>query len=372
LPFLLNDLPMADFQAAVAAHGVPADVARRLFAQVHREGAAPLPERELTRGLSKAAFAALAEAGATSSRLETVTRKKSAADSFVKYLFRLADDKLVESVAIPLPAGPDTVPEKFVACISSQAGCALGCVFCATGRLGFQRNLAIHEIVDQVARVRDDQAAVAPVRGLVFMGQGEPFLNYDAVIGAAKIFSDPAGFAIDAKAITISTAGIVPAIRRFTAEGHKFRLAISLTSAIEAKRRVLMPIEKKYPLGELLDAAAEWAQTRRTRITLEYVMLGGENCGEEDAAALVERLGDIPVKLNLIDVNDATGRYQPPTEEELYRFRGWLAPLGQPIVRRYSGGKDVEGACGMLAADHLVPLRRGKLVDAASLETPEP
>jgi 23S rRNA (adenine2503-C2)-methyltransferase len=207
-----------------------------------------------------------------------------------------------------------------------------------------------------VARIRDDVAHIAPIRGLVFMGQGEPFQNYDNVLRAAQVLSDPSGFAIAAKAITISTAGIVPMIRRFTEEAWHFRLAISLTSALEEKRRQLMPIEARFPLGDLLAAARAHAEATRTRITLEYVTISGVNVGEEDARALIERLRGFPVKLNLIDVNDSTGRYQPPTAEELARFRDWLTPLGQPIVRRYSGGKDVDGACGMLAAEHLAQI----------------
>jgi 23S rRNA (adenine2503-C2)-methyltransferase len=359
---VLNDLTATQLAAAVAPLGVPADVARRLFSQVHREGAPAVPVRERVRGLSLAHAARLAEAGASARRLEIVTRRRSAADGFVKYLLRTPDDKLVEAVLIPLPAGPDTRPEKYSLCISSQVGCALACRFCATGRMGFDRNLATWEIVDQVARVRDDLVAgaapAAPIRGLVFMGQGEPFLNYERVIAAAQILSDPSGFAIDARKITISTAGIVPAIRRYTAEGHKFRLAISLTSARPGERRWLMPIEQTHDLDALLAAAREYHAAAGGRVMLEYVMISGVNVGEADAAALIERLAGLPVRLNLIDVNDATGRFAPPTAEELSRFRAWLAPLGQPVVRRYSGGKDVDGACGMLAADHLVALRQ--------------
>lgn len=349
----LNNVTAAGMAALVARLGIAADLSRRVFAAVHAKGATAAPDLTSVRGLSKRGAAALAPFSA--GRLEVVSRRRSAADGFLKYLFRLPDGAYAEAVRIPLPAGPDTAPDKYTLCISSQAGCALACTFCATGRLGLIRSLEPWEIVDQVARIRDE--ADRPVRGLVFMGQGEPLMNYDAVIAAAEILSDPSGFAIDRKAITISTAGIVPAIRRYTAERHRYRLAISLTSAIEAKRRQLMPIERKYPLGELLDAARAHAEATRTRITLEYVAISGLNVGEEDALALIERLAGMRVRLNLIDVNDSTGRYEPPTAEELARFRAWLAPLGQPIVRRYSGGKDVAGACGMLAADQLVRQR---------------
>jgi len=360
---ILNDFTSTELVAAVAPFGVPATVGRRLFARTHENCPAPFDLRAV-RGLSHRCADALTGAGATRRRIEIASRRRSAADGFVKYLFRLHDGVLVEAVLIPLPAGPDTTPDKHVLCISSQAGCALACVFCATGRLGAIRDLAAWEIVEQVARAREE--AQAPIRGIVFMGMGEPFLNYDAVIRAARILSDPAGFAIAAKAITISTAGIVPAIRRYTAEGHKYRLAISLTSAIERKRRKLMPIEKRYPLGELLAAARAHAQATRDRVMLEYVTISGVNVGEEDAAALIDRLAGMRVRLNLIDVNDSTGAFSPPTDSELRQFRTWLEPLRQPVVRRYSGGKDVDAACGMLAGggegppveDALVPLRR--------------
>ena len=345
---LLNDHPLDELCAHLGALGVPPDVGRRLFARVHARGAPARLDPGGVPGPSRLSAEALERAGARAGRLELVSRRRSTADGFVKYLFRLGDGEVVETVLIPLPAGPDTMPEKHVVCVSSQAGCALACAFCATGRRGPGRSLAAWEIVDQVARARDD--AGAPVRGVVFMGMGEPFLNYDAVIRAARVLSEPAGLAVGQKAITLSTAGIVPAIRRYTAEGHRYRLALSLTSAIEDKRRRLMPIERKYPLAELLAAARAHAEATRDRIMLEYVMIGGVNVGEEDARALVRRLAGMRVRLNLIDVNDAGGRFLPPTDAERARFRAWLAPLGQPIVRRYSGGKDVDAACGMLAA----------------------
>jgi 23S rRNA (adenine2503-C2)-methyltransferase len=330
---LLNDRTCDELASALAEHGCPPETAVRVFARVHARGADAELDPRAVRGLPRRTIEALSRERPRSGRLEIVSRRRSPVDGFVKYLLLLPDGQVVESVLIPLPAGPDTVPEKHILCVSSQVGCALACVFCATGRLGFQRNLEAWEIVEQVARIRDE--AEQPIRGLVFMGQGEPFLNYDAVVRAARILSHPAGHAIGARAITISTAGIVPAIRRFTAEGHKYRLAISLTSAIEDKRRRLMPIEKKYSLDELLAAAREHVAARGGRMMLEYVTISGENVGEEDALALIDRLAGMPVRLNLIDVNDATGRFQPPSEDELSRFRTWLAPLRQPIVRRY-------------------------------------
>lgn len=268
---------------------------------------------------------------------------RDAQDGFRKYLFRLRDGAEVESVRIPLFDTHHTL------CLSSQAGCALACAFCATGRLGLARNLEAWEIAQQFLQVRADSAL--PVTGAVFMGQGEPFHNYDAVLAAAYLLCDPAGGRVDQRRISISTAGVVPMIRRYTAEGHKFRLCVSLNAAIPEKRAALMPIERGHPLGELVDAVREHA-ARRGRVTLEYVMMGGVNVGEEDAEALGRLLAGIPVRLNPIDVNDATGRFHPPTHEEWMRFRDALARElpGQPVVRRYSGGKDEHAACGMLAA----------------------
>src|SRR5512141_2906085 len=197
-----------------------------------------------------------------------------ARDGFRRYLYELPDGARVETVRIPLY---DT---HHVVCLSSQAGCALGCAFCATGAMGLVRSLAAWEMVRQLQRVRADSAR--PVTGVVFMGQGEPFQNYDAVLDAAYALCDPAGARIDARRISISTAGIVPAILRYTAEGHKFRLCVSLNAAIPEKRRSLMPVEQGFPLDDLADAVREHAAARG-RVTLEYVMISGVNVGEADA-----------------------------------------------------------------------------------------
>jgi 23S rRNA (adenine2503-C2)-methyltransferase len=282
------------------------------------------------------------EALATPGDLAEVTRV-DARDGFRRYVFALQDGARVETVRIPLY---DT---HHVVCVSSQAGCALGCAFCATGAMGLVRSLHAWEMVRQLQRVRADSAR--PITGVVFMGQGEPFQNYDAVLDAAYALCDPAGARIDARRISISTAGIVPAIRRYTAEGHKFRLCVSLNAAIPEKRAALMPVERGFALPELVDAIREHAEARG-RVTLEYVMMAGVNIGEEDAVALGRLLRGIPVRLNPIAVNDATGRFRAPSEAEWNVFRDLLARElpGQPVVRRYSGGQDEHAACGMLAS----------------------
>ncbi len=326
-----------DSRALARRAGIALEDARRIVgAVIGRDrplrDARNVRREVLDRGAALAADADLVE----------VTRV-DARDGFRRYLFELPDGARVETVRIPLY---DT---HHVVCVSSQAGCALGCAFCATGALGLVRSLASWEIVRQLQRVRAD--SVRPVTGVVFMGQGEPFQNYDAVLDAAYALCDPSGARIDARRISISTAGIVPAIRRYTAEGHKFRLCVSLNAAIPEKRRALMPVERGFPLPELADAIREHA-AQRGRMTVEYVMISGVNVGEEDAAALGALLRGIPVRLNPIAVNDASGRFRPPDEDEWNRFRDALARElpGQPVVRRYSGGQDEHAACGMLAS----------------------
>jgi 23S rRNA (adenine2503-C2)-methyltransferase len=278
--------------------------------------------------------------------LTLLDRRVSSGDGFAKYLFASGDGARFEAVLIPLLHRPGA--QKAVVCVSTQVGCAMGCAFCATGRMGFTRNLATWEIVAQVAQIRRDTAL--PVRGAVFMGMGEPLLNYEAVIRAASIFAEPSGLAIAAKAITLSTAGVVPGIRRLTREGHAYRLVVSLTSADPARRRAVMPAEGAYPSSELRAALADYHAATGRRVTLAWTLIAGFNAREEDARQLAEWVGDLPVQIDLIDVNDTTGAFSPPGDAERNAFRDALrAQLAAPVIRRYSGGQDIEAACGMLA-----------------------
>lgn len=280
-------------------------------------------------------------------RLTLVDKVVSPQDGFAKYLFRGEGTGEFEAVRIPLLHREQD--RKYVVCVSSQVGCALECAFCATGRMGFQRNLATWEIVDQVTQIQQDSDH--PVRGIVFMGMGEPMLNYDRVIRAAKIFSEPCGMAINAKAITISTVGVVPGIRRFTTDQHPYRLIVSLTSANSEKRAQLLPIEKSYPLPVLMEAVREYHTATNKRITFAWTVLSGINTGREDARELAELTRGLPILLDLIDVNDPTGEFRRPDSDEANAFRDYLTEeLQMPVQRRYSGGQDIHGACGMLAA----------------------
>ena len=278
--------------------------------------------------------------------LTLVQKVVSPQDGFTKYLFQGRGTGQFEAVRIPLLHRSDDL--KYVACVSSQVGCAMGCAFCATGRMGFGRNLAAWEIVDQVVKLQADSPH--PIRGVVFMGMGEPLLNYDAVMTAVAILSEPCGMAIAAKAITVSTVGIVPGIRRFTAERQRARLVVSLTSADPLQRRELLPVEQAHPTPDLIQALREYHAVTGQRIMLAWTMISGVNVGADDAQRLADLTRGLPLKLDLIEVNDPTGRFRPPTAAELDNFRDALrAKLAMPVARRYSGGQDIHAACGMLA-----------------------
>ena len=329
-----------------ASLGMTPRLARKLLSSALRHGAWPTEDTTLSaRWLERIGRALHIP------ELKVIDRRESPSDGFIKYLFMAPDGACFEAVAIPL-AHREEAP-KTIVCVSSQVGCAMACAFCATGRMGFMRDLEAWEIVSQVVHVRHDVSA--PVRGVVFMGMGEPLLNYDAVIRAARIFSEPCGLAIAAKAITLSTVGIAPAIRRLSREGHAFRLIFSLTSADPAKRRSVMPVEDAYPSVDVRAALADYHAATGRRVTLAWTMIAGFNTGEEDARKLAAWAGDLPVQIDLIDVNDATGRFVPPGDAERHAFRDALrAHLAAPVIRRYSGGKDIHAACGMLAAQAIV------------------
>ena len=338
MPILLKNQTAEELHSQL---GITLRQARMIQAVVIRKGQLPEVQAEISEKALKV-FRAATEIP----NLTVSDKQVSPQDGFAKYLFRGDGPEPFEAVRIPLLHRADD--QKYIVCVSSQVGCAMGCSFCYTGKMGFIRNLSAWEMVDQVLKIRDDSEH--PVRGVVFMGMGEPLLNYDEVIRAARILSEPCGGAISAKAITVSTAGIVPAIRQYTAEKQPFRLVVSLTSADPQKRRELMPVEGLHPTAELMDALRERHQVTGKRITLAWTMISGVNTGEEDAKQLAELTRGIPVMLDLIDVNDPSGKYVPPSPEELKAFRDALRlHLAAPVARRYSGGKDIGAACGMLA-----------------------
>jgi 23S rRNA (adenine2503-C2)-methyltransferase len=345
-PHLYGLLP-EDLSAHLRMNGV--DVregeARRIAAHAIAHGRAGYPTaRPVPRRVEMAV-----EALIDRSPLEVTERVTDPSDGFVKYLFRLHDGAVAEAVCIPLEK-----EGRFTVCLSSQAGCAMRCDFCATGRLGLTRSLETWEMVAQFVAVREEVERTAfdrRVTGALFQGQGEPLHNYDNVLRAAEILAHPCGGRIAAESITISTVGLVPAIRRYTRERRPYRLIVSLTSAIDERRRELLPMAAAWPVAELAEAVRDYQRSLGGRVTLAWVVLGGINTGDDEVHALRELFAGVPLRLNLIDVNDARDDgYVRASADELSRFRDALRVLEVPVVRRYSGGAAKHAACGMLAA----------------------
>jgi 23S rRNA (adenine2503-C2)-methyltransferase len=340
-PFNLKNHDFDEFLAKVSAQGASRTAALKLFASVFSHRAKSMADVRNAR-MVPAAIRDWVQTHGTLPSLEVVERRR-ADDGFVKYLFTSVLGGRFEAVRIPL------FDTHYVVCVSSQVGCALACDFCMTGKMGFSRNLETWEVVDQVLQVIAE--ADRPVRGVVFMGMGEPLLNYANTTRAARIMCHPAGLAISGRSITFSTAGWVPGIKKYIADDPPYRLAFSITSAIPEKRAQLLPVEKTHPLTDLVDQIRNYSQARNNeRVMLAYVVIRDFNTGLEDALALKERFDGIPLTIDLIDVTDPTGKYQPPTADELKRFRDHLQVLKSPIARRYSGGKDIGAACGTLEA----------------------
>ncbi|ALO27205.1 23S rRNA m2A2503 methyltransferase [Leptospira borgpetersenii serovar Javanica str. UI 09931] len=273
----------------------------------------------------------------------TVVKHLKSVDGTQKFTFASEQGKEFEAVWIPSgDGGRKTI------CISSQVGCTLNCKFCATAKLEFQGNLKAHEIVDQVLQVEkivEDNAT-----NVVFMGMGEPFHNYFNVIRAASILHDPDALNLGAKRITISTSGVVNGIRRFIENKEPYNFAISLNHPDPNGRLQIMDIEEKFALSELLQAAKDFTRELKRRITFEYVMIPGVNMGPENANKLVKIARSLDCKINVIPLNTEFFGWRRPTKQEVAEFITLLEPAGVPILNRRSPGKDIFGACGMLAS----------------------
>ena len=287
-----------------------------------------------------------------------------------KLLHRLADGALIESVLMHYPARSGS-RERHTLCISSQAGCAVGCPFCATGELGFGRDLEVAEIVDQVRfSARRLAADGRRLTNIVFMGMGEPLLNLDRVLAAIEALNDPRRFGLGARHITVSTSGVVPGIRRLTALGPQFTLAVSLHAARDPLRDVLVPLNRRWPVAEMIAAARDHSRATGRRISYEVTMIGGINDTEADAVAMAELLRGDHAHVNLIPMNPVahtpwTAAPMPVIE----RFAATLRAAGIGTTIRRNRGQEVGAACGQLAAERagepappVVARRRERLV----------
>lgn len=280
--------------------------------------------------------------------LPQIARRHQSADGTVRYVLRLdgasrKDIANVEAVFMP-------EEKRQTICISTQAGCAVNCQFCLTATLGLLRNLTGGEVIGQViAALEDNRTALKPQTNVVLMGQGEPLLNYDAVMAALRILLDPKGLAISPKHVTLSTSGIIPGIEKLAREPVRPKLAISLNASNDEQRNTIMPINRKYPLKDLLDACRSYPLRPWEHLTFEYVLLGGFNDHPEDARRLSKLISNLRAKVNLIPWNPGELPYHPPDAARVEVFRKILADKGHRVFVRYSRGQDVMAACGQLA-----------------------
>lgn len=272
-----------------------------------------------------------------------VREKLPSRDGSVRYLMSLDDNESVESVFMP-------EENRATLCISSQSGCAVDCRFCFTGLMGLQRNITAGEILGQVYAMAQDQQFEKTARvNVVFMGMGEPLLNYGPVIKAVRILADTEGLRIPLHRITVSTSGIIPRIRDFAREPARPKLAISLNASNDEQRTALMPLNRKYPLNDLLSVCREFPLGRRERLTFEYVLLKDVNDSEADAVRVAALLQGIRAKVNLIPYNSGAALpYNAPALDRTLAFQHVLAAHHVPAFIRISRGQDVCAACGQL------------------------
>jgi 23S rRNA (adenine2503-C2)-methyltransferase len=297
---------------------------------------------------------------------ERLTREASMALPQIVRRYRSGDGTVRYVLALPAATGaggevkaakPATVEAVFMPednrqtiCISTQAGCAVDCHFCLTATLGLIRNLSAGEIVGQVLiALEENRASLKPQTNVVLMGQGEPLLNYEPVMAALRILLDPNGMAITPKHTTLSTSGIIPGIERLACEKARPKLAISLNASSNEQRDKIMPINRKYPIEDLLAACARYPLRPWEHLTFEYVLLGGFNDAPEDARRVAKLLGNLRAKVNLIPWNPGELPYKKPDEARTDEFRRMLEEKGVRAFVRYSRGRDVMAACGQLA-----------------------
>jgi 23S rRNA (adenine2503-C2)-methyltransferase len=292
--------------------------------------------KELRRKLSETSYIG---------RLKLVKKQFSRIDRTEKFLFELFGGKKIETVLM-------REKDRVTVCISTQVGCALSCIFCATGRMGFERNLSAGEIVDQIIAVKEHLQEEEKITNIVIMGMGEPLLNYENTVKAVRIIQSELGLSLSAKRITLSTAGITPRIYELAEENLKVKLALSLNAPDNELRKELMPITKKYPLSRVLEALKYYARINDTRITFEYILIKDVNDSEEQAKELAKLVRGIPCKINLIPFNPIKNcPFKKPDEETLQKFRDMLYPRAPAVTLRKSKGEDIQAACGQLKGD---------------------
>jgi len=336
----VSQLDRAGIEAWFAARGEPRFRADQLVRWLYQRGASSYDEMT---DMPAALRRSLAEE-LPLLRPVLENRVVSAVDDARRYLWRLSDGTMVESVGLP-------TGKRLTVCFSTQAGCALGCVFCATGEGGFVRDLGPGEMVEQVRLVAEDHGRRAT--NAVAMGQGEPFANYDATLGALRLMNEAHGLGIGARHLTVSTCGLIAGIDRFASEPEQFTLAVSLHSAVQATRDRIMPALRNQPLSRLRAALSAYATRTGRRPSMEYALMEGVNDSAEELAALIGFCRGLSCHVNLIPVNPiATARFSSPPASRVGHFLSGLLEAGIEVSLRTERGSDVEAACGQLTQRH--------------------
>ncbi len=342
----------AEWEACVVAWGEPRYRGKQIFDWIHRQGV--LDPDEMSN-VPKRLRQRLKEEG-LGWPIHIVSTHESA-DQTTKFLVGMPDGEKVETVLIPQLGDERVVTQ----CISSQVGCAMGCVFCASGVAGLKRQMTDAEIVAQVLLGRRELGPDQRIRNVVFMGMGEPLHNYDAVARALVLLTHPDGLDLSKRRVTLSTSGLVKQIDRLGRDfDGQVQLAISLHAVRDEERSKIMPVNRKHGLGELIEALRRYPLSKRQRITIEYTLIHGVNDSVRDANGLVELLRGIPVKVNLIPMNPiAASELRAPDTSHVTRFQAQLTRRGLSVFIRKTRGDDVAAACGQLAF-HGSPRRTGR------------
>lgn len=339
-PIDLAGVERGELETWLEAHGTPSFHAGQIFRWIHQR--ATTDPGQMT-DLSRALRGALVEHATVTT--PAIVRRDTSSDGTEKFLLRLADGRSIEAVYIP-----DTPAMTF--CVSTQVGCAMGCAFCLTGKMKLTRHLTAAEIVGQVRVLARETGLLDKRFNIVLMGMGEPLHNYDHTMKALRILADEQGLGLTPRRVTLSTVGVVPALQRLGQETFVPNLAISLHATTEEQRDRLVPINRKYTLGELMDACRQFPLKHRSRITFEYVLLNEVNDTPGDARRLVKLLRGIQAKVNLLPLNAAPGiPFDRPSDERVDAFARILSEHRLTVSVRKSRGRDIRAACGQLLVD---------------------
>ncbi|MEP6783338.1 MAG: 23S rRNA (adenine(2503)-C(2))-methyltransferase RlmN [Acidobacteriota bacterium] len=336
----LAGLELKELEDLVVSLGHKKFHAKQIYQWIWKRGVTGFDEMT---NLSRELREALAESAAIS--LPEIVHHDVSTDGTQKFVLRLADGRQIESVFIP-----DTPKQTF--CVSTQVGCAMGCAFCLTGKMGLIRHLTAAEIAAQVRLLARSTDLLDKSFNIVLMGMGEPLQNYDNTMKALRMLNQKEGFDMHPKRVTLSTVGLVPMMDKLAQEDLMPNLAVSLHAATEEQRRALVPPAKKYSLQDIIDACRRFPLSKRRRITFEYVMLAGVNDSDDDARNLVKVLAGVKAKVNLLPLNEAPGiPFERPSDERINTFAKILADRGLMVSVRKSRGRDIRAACGQLIVE---------------------